>query len=129
MFTPTEPVRKLLSEFVGTFALVFAGTGAIVINQASGGAITHPGIALTFGLIVLGLIILFICTQYHLNDDVPAWGTEVFHARMVSRGSPEQRAAIQEEKRTSMSPLRFYRWSGITLLVAGIAGFVWQQLQ
>jgi len=52
-------MRKLLSEFVGTFALVFAGTGAIVINHASGGAITHPGIALTFGLIVLAMIYTF----------------------------------------------------------------------
>src|SRR5258708_5863969 len=51
--------RKLLSEFIGTFALVFAGTGAIVINQASDGAITHPGIALTFGLIVLAMIYTF----------------------------------------------------------------------
>jgi len=59
MFTPTESIRKLLSEFIGTFALVFAGTGAIVINHVSGGAITHPGIALTFGLIVLAMIYTF----------------------------------------------------------------------
>lgn len=52
-------MRKLTSEFLGTFALVFAGTGAIVINQAGGGAITHPGIALTFGLIVLAMIYTF----------------------------------------------------------------------
>src|SRR3954471_14664648 len=51
--------RKLLAEFIGTFVLVFAGTGAIVINQASGGAITHPGIALTFGLVVLAMIYTF----------------------------------------------------------------------
>ncbi len=51
--------RKLFSEFLGTFALVFAGTGAIVIDHASGGAITHPGIALTFGLIVLAMIYTF----------------------------------------------------------------------
>lgn len=35
---------------------MFAGTGAIVIDQASGGAITHVGVALTFGLIVLAMI-------------------------------------------------------------------------
>lgn len=52
-------MRKLLSEFIGTFTLVFAGTGAIVINHASGGAITHPGIALTFGLVVLAMIYTF----------------------------------------------------------------------
>lgn len=50
---------KLWSEFFGTFALVFCGTGAIVINDVSGGAITHPGIALTFGLIVMALIYTF----------------------------------------------------------------------
>jgi aquaporin Z len=49
-------LRKFLAEFLGTFAMVFAGTGAIVINAESGGAITHLGVALTFGLIVLVMI-------------------------------------------------------------------------
>lgn len=49
-------VRACFAEFLGTFALIFAGTGAIVINHVSGGAITHPGIAITFGLIVMALI-------------------------------------------------------------------------
>ncbi|MEN3369650.1 MAG: aquaporin [Verrucomicrobiota bacterium] len=49
-------VKRIAAEFFGTFALVFAGTGAIVINAASGGVITHAGIALTFGLIVLAMI-------------------------------------------------------------------------
>jgi aquaporin NIP len=49
-------MKRCCAEVIGTFALVFAGTGAIVINQASGGAITHVGIALTFGLIVLAMI-------------------------------------------------------------------------
>jgi aquaporin NIP len=45
-------VNKLAAEFFGTFALVFAGTGAIVINDS----VTHAGIALTFGLVVLAMI-------------------------------------------------------------------------
>ena len=49
-------MKKYAAEFIGTFALVFAGTGAIVINEVSHGAITHVGIALTFGLIVLVMI-------------------------------------------------------------------------
>ena len=49
-------MKKLAAEFIGTFALVFAGTGAIVIDEASGGAVTHVGVALTFGLIVLAMI-------------------------------------------------------------------------
>jgi aquaporin Z len=44
------------AEAVTTFCLVFAGTGAIVINDVSKGAITHPGIALTFGLVVMAMI-------------------------------------------------------------------------
>ena len=49
-------IRTSAAEAIGTFALVFAGTGAIVINNASGGLITHVGVALTFGLIVLSMI-------------------------------------------------------------------------
>jgi aquaporin Z len=49
-------MNKYLSEFLGTFALVFCGTGAIVINEQSGGAITHVGIAITFGFIVMAMI-------------------------------------------------------------------------
>ena len=49
-------MRNYLAEFLGTFALVFCGTGAIVIDQHSGGAITHVGIAITFGLIVMTMI-------------------------------------------------------------------------
>ena len=49
-------MKKYAAEFIGTFALVFAGTGAIVINEVSHGAITHVGIAFTFGLIVLAMV-------------------------------------------------------------------------
>lgn len=49
-------MRAYLAETFGTFALVFAGTGAIVINEVSRGAVTHAGIALTFGLVVLAMI-------------------------------------------------------------------------
>jgi len=63
--------RKLFAECFGTFYLVFAGTGAIVINDVSGGAITHLGIALTFGLIVLSMIYAVgDITGAHLNPAV-----------------------------------------------------------
>ncbi len=54
-----ELSQKLWSEFFGTFALVFCGTGAIVINNVAAGTVTHPGIALTFGLVVMALIYTF----------------------------------------------------------------------
>ncbi|MBI4375326.1 MAG: MIP family channel protein [Elusimicrobia bacterium] len=47
---------KYLAEVVGTFCLVFAGTGAIVVNQVSGGQVTHVGVSLVFGLVVLAMI-------------------------------------------------------------------------
>lgn len=49
-------MRSYIAEAIGTFFLVFAGTGAIIINDISNGAITHVGIAMTFGLIVTVLI-------------------------------------------------------------------------
>jgi len=52
-------MKKLLAEFLGTYALVFAGTGAIVIDQQFHGVITHMGIAITFGLIVMSMIYTF----------------------------------------------------------------------
>ncbi|MBA4066931.1 MAG: aquaporin [Isosphaera sp.] len=49
-------MRRLAAEVFGTYSLVFAGTGAIVVNDASGGTVTHVGVALTFGLVVLAMI-------------------------------------------------------------------------
>lgn len=61
----------MLAEFIGTFALVFAGTGAIVIDHVSGGAVTHLGIAITFGLVVFALIAaLGDISGAHLNPAV-----------------------------------------------------------
>ena len=52
-------MKKLLAEFLGTYALVFAGTGAIIIDEQSHGAITHAGVAMTFGLVVMSMIYAF----------------------------------------------------------------------
>jgi hypothetical protein len=80
-----------------------------------------------FGLIVLGVLTLFVCTSIELRDDTPTWGTEMFKARLARNGSPEHRAAMLEEKERTVAPLRFYRWCGVVLVVAGVGGFVWQQ--
>ncbi len=64
-------MKKLLGEFLGTYALVFAGTGAMIIDGISGGAITHAGVALTFGLIVIAMIYsLGDVSGAHLNPAV-----------------------------------------------------------
>jgi aquaporin Z len=49
-------MKKLTSEFIGTYFLVLCGCGAVVINQTANGVITHLGIAITFGLVVMSLI-------------------------------------------------------------------------
>ncbi|MEP7188903.1 MAG: MIP family channel protein [Roseiflexaceae bacterium] len=49
------PLRRAFAEFVGTYALVTAGCGAIVVDAATG-ALTHIGIAFTFGLIIMVMI-------------------------------------------------------------------------
>ncbi|MGH1366117.1 MAG: MIP/aquaporin family protein [Calditrichia bacterium] len=48
--------RKTCAEFIGTFAIVFGGCGAIAVDQISGGVIGHLGIATTFGLIVMTMV-------------------------------------------------------------------------
>ncbi len=52
-------MKKYISEFVGTFALIFCGTGAMTINEVTNGSIGHVGIAITWGLIVMAMIYAF----------------------------------------------------------------------
>jgi aquaporin NIP len=64
-------MRKYYAEVIGTFALVFCGTGAIIVNQETAGVISHAGIAFTFGLIVMVMIYaLGPISGAHLNPAV-----------------------------------------------------------
>ncbi|MCH2488881.1 MAG: MIP family channel protein [Flavobacteriales bacterium] len=64
-------MKRYISEAIGTFALVFCGTGAIVINEYTNGVVTHPGVAVTFGLIVMAMIYAFgDISGAHINPAV-----------------------------------------------------------
>lgn len=49
-------MRRYAAEAIGTFALVFAGTGAMIVDDVTGGVVGHVGIALVFGLVVMAMI-------------------------------------------------------------------------
>lgn len=51
----TSLFRRTVAEALGTYALVTAGCGAIIVNSSTG-ALTHVGVAFTFGLIVMVMI-------------------------------------------------------------------------
>jgi aquaporin NIP len=73
--------KKLFAEGIGTFALVFAGTSAIVVDQTTGGAIGHVGVALSFGIVVFTMIAAVgDVSGAHLN---PAVTLGFFWARRI----------------------------------------------
>lgn len=79
--------NRMAAECFGTFALVFAGTGAVVVDEVSGGAVTHVGVALTFGLIVLAMIYAVgDVSGAHLNPAVTLgfYAARRFDGRMVA---------------------------------------------
>lgn len=79
-------MKKYIAEFIGTFALVFCGTGAIIINEQTGGSIGHIGIAITFGLIVMAMIYTFgNSSGAHFNPAVTIgfWAAKLLPKREV----------------------------------------------
>ena len=64
-------LKKYLAELIGTFALVFCGTGSIIVNQQSGGALGLVGISFAFGIIVIAVIYIFgNISGAHINPAV-----------------------------------------------------------
>lgn len=53
----TLHIRSLIAEFIGTFALVFVGCGAVISDNLTKGSVSHTGICLAFGLVVMVMIL------------------------------------------------------------------------
>lgn len=78
--------RELFAEFIGTFTLVFAGTGAVIVNHLSQGAVTHLGISFVFGAVVTALIYaLGHISGAHFNPAVTLafWSSGFFQRNRV----------------------------------------------
>ncbi len=52
-------MKQYISETIGTFAMIFCGCGAMTINEITNGSISHVGVAVTWGLIVMAMIYAF----------------------------------------------------------------------
>jgi len=52
-------MKRYFSEFLGTFTLIFCGTGAMTVNEITGGSVTGVGIGITWGFIVIAMIYAF----------------------------------------------------------------------
>lgn len=64
-------MRKSILEFIGTFVLVFIGTGAIILNEQTLGGVTHFGVSMAFGVAVFAMIFAFgKISGAHINPAV-----------------------------------------------------------
>jgi len=64
-------MKKYLAEFTGTFALVFCGTGAVIVDQQTNGSLGLFGIAATFGIIISAMTYVFgSISGAHLNPAI-----------------------------------------------------------
>lgn len=82
----TSQLKKYIAELFSTFALVFFGTGAIIVNDITNGSITHIGVSLTFGLVVMTMIYATgDVSGAHLNPAVTFgfWISRRFSGRSV----------------------------------------------
>jgi len=64
-------MKKYIAELIGTFTMIFCGCGAMTVNEITNGSITHVGVAITWGLVVMSMIYAFGETSgAHFNPAV-----------------------------------------------------------
>ncbi|KAJ8424888.1 hypothetical protein Cgig2_020675 [Carnegiea gigantea] len=63
-------LQKLITEVIGTYMIVFTGCAAIVVNKITAGSITHAGICVTWGLIIMIIVYTLEHISCHFNPAV-----------------------------------------------------------
>ncbi len=110
MSATITPMQRAAAEFVGTFGLVFAGCGAVVIDATTHGGVSHVGVALTFGLVIMTMIyatghisgahfnpavtLAFAATRHFPLALVPVYLAAQFGGALLASGSVGMRVAI-----------------------------------
>ena len=79
-------MKKYIAEFIGTFFLLFVGTGAIIVNHLSNNALGHMGISFSFGFVIV--VMIYACGHIsgaHFNPAVTIafWSSQKFEKRQV----------------------------------------------
>ncbi|MBI5228001.1 aquaporin [Candidatus Micrarchaeota archaeon] len=96
-------LKKYLAEFLGAFALIFIGAGAVLVNGLTGGAVGLVGIALAHGLVLMTMIY----GMAHISG---------------AHFNPAVTIAMLANKRINLSDAAGYILSQLT--GAGVAGFL-----
>ncbi len=116
--------RRLVAEALGTFTMIFAGTGAIIVNSMTN-ALGHVGVAMTWGLVVMAMIYSFgHVSGAHMNPAVSI--------AFWIRGNLERRAVLpyiiaQAFGAFLASGLLRYLFGNIAHLGASLPRGTWQQ--
>lgn len=122
--TYTKAKQKLIAEFTGTYFLVFAGTGAIIVDSLTK-SLTHVGVAITFGLVVLTMIYSFgHISGAHFN---PAVTLAFLLLRKISKREAIQYIFIQLIAALAASTTLLLMFGNVSYLGATLPSGSWLQ--
>ena len=118
-----RPTSQYAAEAIGTFILVFAGTGAVVFGDITDGQVTPLGIGLVFGLVVMALIYtLGDVSGAHINPAVTIafWAAGKFPGRQVAPYIVSQCAGATMASAVLRALFGLHKNMGATLPIEGL---------